>query len=154
MVDTLRVAADRALVRGAAEVAVRYLRRALAEPPTAEARVDTLIDLGLAEQRVDVAGRRAAPPQKALTATDEPLRHARLSLELGRSLFRLNRGPEAARVFKQAIKHLGGARPELCELLEAELINSAGFDSDVFEITRSESRASTRTRWSATSAGR
>jgi DNA-binding CsgD family transcriptional regulator/tetratricopeptide (TPR) repeat protein len=135
VVDTLRVAADRALVRGAAEVAVRYLRRALAEPPTAEARVDTLIDLGLAEQRVDVAA-AARHLREALTATDEPLRHARLSLELGRSLFRLNRGPEAARVFKQAIKHLGGGEPELCELLEAELINSAGFDSDVFEISK------------------
>jgi DNA-binding CsgD family transcriptional regulator len=135
VVDTLRVAADRALVRGAAEVAVRYLRRALAEPPTAEARVDTLIDLGLAEQRVDVAA-AARHLREALTATDEPLRHARLSLELGRSLFRLNRGPEAARVFKQAIVHLGGDEPELCELLEAELINSAGFDSDVFEISK------------------
>jgi DNA-binding CsgD family transcriptional regulator len=39
-------------------------------------------------------------------------------------------------VFKQAIHHLGDGEPELCELLEAELINSAGFDSDVFEISK------------------
>jgi DNA-binding CsgD family transcriptional regulator len=39
-------------------------------------------------------------------------------------------------VFKQAIHHLGGGEPELSELLEAELINSAGFDSDVFEISK------------------
>jgi DNA-binding CsgD family transcriptional regulator len=84
---------------------------------------------------VDVAA-AARHLREALAATDEPLRHARLALELGRSLFRLNRGPEAARVFKQAIAHLGGAEPELCELLEAELINSAGFDSDVFEISK------------------
>jgi DNA-binding CsgD family transcriptional regulator len=135
VVETLRVAADRALVRGAPEVAVRYLRRALAEPPSEETRVDTLRELGLAEQRVDVAA-AAQHLREALAATDEPLRHARLALELGRSLFRLNRGPEAARVFKQAIERLGGGEPELCELLEAELINSSGFDSDVIEISK------------------
>jgi class 3 adenylate cyclase/DNA-binding CsgD family transcriptional regulator len=135
VVETLRVAADRALVRGAPEVAVRYLRRALAEPPAEEARADTLLELGLAEQRVDVAA-AARHLKEALAATDEPLRHARLALELGRSLFRLNRGPEAARVLEQAIEKLGGAEPELSELLEAELINSSGFDSDVIEISK------------------
>ena len=61
VVDTLRVAADRALVRGAPEVAVRHLRRALAEPPVAETQVDTLAELGLAEQRVDVLAAARAP---------------------------------------------------------------------------------------------
>ena len=41
------------------------------------------------------------------------------------------------KVFEQAIERLGDDAPELRELLEAELINSAGFDSDVFEVTRS-----------------
>jgi len=135
VVETLRIAADRALVRGAPEVAVRYLRRALAEPPPAEARADTLLELGLAEQRVDVSA-AAGHLHEALRATEEPLRHARLALELGRSLFRLNRGPEAARVLEGATEKLAGAEPELCELLEAELINSSGFDSDVIAISR------------------
>jgi hypothetical protein len=38
VVETLRLAADRALVRGAPEAAVRYLRRALEEPPGEDAR--------------------------------------------------------------------------------------------------------------------
>jgi len=135
VVETLRIAADRALVRGAAEVAVRYLRRALDEPPSAETRVDTLRELGLAEQRVDVSA-AAEHLREALAATDEPLRHARLALELGRSLFRLNRGPEAARILGQAIERLDEGEPELRELLEAELINSSGFDSDVIEVAR------------------
>ena len=135
VVETLRVAADRALVRGAPEVAVRYLDRALAEPPKEEKRVDTLRELGLAEQRVDVSA-AAKHLREALAATEEPLRHARLALELGRSLFRLNRGPEAVRVFEQAIELLGDGEPELREVLEAELINSAGFDSDVFEVSK------------------
>jgi class 3 adenylate cyclase/DNA-binding CsgD family transcriptional regulator/tetratricopeptide (TPR) repeat protein len=135
VVETLRVAADRALVRGAPEVAVRYLRRALAEPPPSEKRTDTLRELGLAEQRVDVSV-AAEHLQEALGVTDEPLRRARLALELGRSLFRLNRGPEAVRVFEDAIERLDGDEPELREMLEAELINSAGFDSDVIAVSR------------------
>jgi class 3 adenylate cyclase/DNA-binding CsgD family transcriptional regulator len=135
VVETLRIAADRALVRGAPEVAVRYLRRALAEPPPAEKRTDTLRELGLAEQRVDVAV-AAEHLQQALAETEEPLRRARLALELGRSLFRLNRGPEAVRVFEDAIERLDGDEPELREMLEAELINSAGFDADVMAVAR------------------
>jgi class 3 adenylate cyclase/DNA-binding CsgD family transcriptional regulator len=135
VVDTLRVAADHALVRGAAEVAVRHLRRALAEPPPEEVRVDTLRELGLAEQRVDVSA-AAEHLQQALNATEDPVRHARLALELGRSLFRLNRGPAAVRIFEDAIERLGGDEPELREMLEAELINSAGFDADVMQVSR------------------
>ena len=144
VVETLRIAADRALVRGAPEVAVRYLRRALAEPPPQEKRVDTLRELGLAEQRVDVSA-AAEHLRQALAETEEPLRHARLALELGRSLFRLNRGPEAVRIFEQAIERLGDEEPELSEMLEAELINSAGFDSDVFEVSRARFDAADET---------
>ncbi len=136
-VETLRIAADRALVRGAPDVAVRYLRRALAEPPSPENRAETLRELGLAERRVDV-GAAAEHLQEALLAADpeDRPRYARLALELGRSLFRLNRGPEAVRVFEDAIERLAGAEPELGETIEAELINSSGFDSDVFDVAR------------------
>src|SRR6185503_13779072 len=126
-----RLAAHLDLVPPAADafvVAVRYLRRALAEPPSAETQADTLLELGLAEQRVDVAA-AAEHLREAFTATEDPLRHARLALNLGRALFRLNRGPEAVVVFEDAIARLEGEEPELRELLEAELINSAGFDS-------------------------
>ncbi len=136
-VETLRIAADRALVRGAPDVAVRYLRRALAEPPSPENRPETLRELGMAERRVDV---RAAAEhlQEALVAADpeDRARYARLALELGRSLFRLNRGPEAVHVFEDAIERLDGAEPELGEMIKAELINSSGFDSDVFDVAK------------------
>ncbi len=135
VVETLRVAADRALVRGAPEAAVRYLRRALAEPPLEEVRVDTLLELGLAEQRVDIAS-ASEHLAEALEAIEEPLRRARVALELGRSLFRLNRGPEAVWVFEDAITRLSDSEPELREMLEAELINSAGFDTAVIDVSR------------------
>ena len=135
VVETLRIAADRALVRGAPEAAARYLRRALAEPPHEEVRMDTLHELGLAEQRVDISA-AAEHLAEALESIDEPLRRARVALELGRSLFRLNRGPEAVRVLDDAIARLEDSEPELRELLEAELINSAGFDTAVIDVSR------------------
>ncbi len=135
VVETLRIAGDRALVRGAPEAAVRYLRRAVAEPPMEEARVDALLELGLAEQRVDIAA-AAEHLEEALSSIETPLRRARVALELGRSLFRLNRGPEAVGVLDEAIERLGDSEPELRELLEAELINSAGFDSAVIGVSR------------------
>jgi tetratricopeptide (TPR) repeat protein/DNA-binding CsgD family transcriptional regulator len=135
VVETLRLAADRALVRGAPEAAVRYLRRAIAEPPREETRVDALVELGLAEQRVDIAA-AAQHLEEALGSIEPPLRRARVALELGRSLFRLNRGPAAVRILDDAIERLGDSEPELRELLEAELINSAGFDTAVIDVSR------------------
>jgi class 3 adenylate cyclase/DNA-binding CsgD family transcriptional regulator len=134
-VETLRLAADRAIVRGAPDAAVRYLRRALAEPPADETRVDTLCELGLAEQRVDPPA-AAEHLEEAIASIESPLRRARISLELGRSLFRLNRGPDAVRVLDEAIEGLGEDELELRQILEAELINSAGFDSAVIDVSR------------------
>jgi tetratricopeptide (TPR) repeat protein len=135
VVETLRLAADRATVRGAPDAAVRYLRRALAEPPAEEVVVDVLCELGLAEQRVDLPA-AATHLAEGLDSIKAPLRKARIALELGRTLFRLNRGPEAVRVLEQAVGELGDSEPELRHMLEAELINSAGFDSSVIDVSR------------------
>jgi DNA-binding CsgD family transcriptional regulator len=62
-VDLLRAAASRALARGAPNAAVRYLRRALAEPPPADARKPLLIEL------VTALGRAAEPPTPDLLET-------------------------------------------------------------------------------------
>ena len=52
-VATLHEAARAAQARGAPEAAVRLLRRALLEPPTEDARVSVLLDLGSAEHEAD-----------------------------------------------------------------------------------------------------
>ena len=52
VVAVLRDAARRAVSRGASESAVAYLRRALAEPPSAAERADLLLELGSAEALV------------------------------------------------------------------------------------------------------
>ena len=48
----------------------------------------------------------------------------------------LRRQVEACTDLEQAIERLGDDAPELRELLEAELINSSGFDSDVIEVSK------------------
>nr|WP_042194774.1 AAA family ATPase [Kibdelosporangium sp. MJ126-NF4]CEL21551.1 putative transcriptional regulatory protein [Kibdelosporangium sp. MJ126-NF4]CTQ95882.1 putative transcriptional regulatory protein [Kibdelosporangium sp. MJ126-NF4] len=53
-VDSLRAAARIALRRGAAESAVRYLKRALAERPSEGVRLGVLAELGRAELGIDV----------------------------------------------------------------------------------------------------
>ena len=69
VVDTLRRAAARSVGRGAPDAAVRYLRRALDEPPAAEVRPALLAELGRAEVR-------AAMP-------DEAVEHLRAALASG-----------------------------------------------------------------------
>ena len=133
VVATLREAASRALARGAPDTAVTYLRRALEEPPEPAARVETLSELGLAERRVDVVA-GAGHLEEALREVEDPVWAARIGLELGRSLFRLNRGPEAVNVFDEAIRQLDGAPGDLRNMLEAELINAAGFDAEVIAV--------------------
>ena len=134
VVATLREAASRALSRGAPDTAVTYLRRALEEPPEQGDRIETLSELGLAERRVDVAA-GATHLEEALREVEDPVWGARIGLELGRSLFRLNRGPDAVQVFDDAIGNLDGAAGDLRNMLEAELINAAGFDLEVTGIS-------------------
>jgi DNA-binding CsgD family transcriptional regulator len=122
VVATLREAAHRAGVRGASENAVAYLRRALAEPPSADELADLLLELGTAEVRV--SGDDAAEHLRtAYGLLDDPVRKAEAGLLLGRQLFFL-RGEEADRVYCQALDELAGADPELERLLQAALITN------------------------------
>jgi DNA-binding CsgD family transcriptional regulator len=124
VVTTLREAARRAGSRGASESAVAYLRRALAEPPSAAERAELLLELGSAE--VLVSGDAAAAHlQEAQALIEDPIRRAETALVLGRQLFLLLRGEEAHEVFKRALEELAGADAELERRLEAGLITNA-----------------------------
>src|SRR5205823_14963203 len=119
---TMREAARRAASRGAAESAVAYLRRALAEASTDPQRGELLIQLGSAETLVD--GEAAVEHlQQAHALMQDPIQRAETALLLGRQLF-LVRGDEADPVFLGALDELGGADPELERLLEAGLITN------------------------------
>jgi class 3 adenylate cyclase/DNA-binding CsgD family transcriptional regulator len=129
-VDILRAAAERALRRGAPDVAATYLRRALDEPPGEAVRVDILCELGLAVSRLDIEA-TIRYLGEAIAHLDEPVRRARIALELGKHLRWIGRGPEAVPVFEDALDRLGDADRELRHLIEAELISSFGVDPEI-----------------------
>jgi DNA-binding CsgD family transcriptional regulator len=122
VVAVLREAARHAATRGAAESAVGYLRRALAEPPTASQRADLELELGSAEALVSGAA-AVEHLRKAHELTDDPIRRAKASLALGEQLSWLSPA-ESANVLKDALDELAGADPELGRILEARLIDA------------------------------
>src|SRR5262249_12696995 len=98
VVAVLREAARRGAARGAAESAVAYLRRALAEPPSASQRAEVLLELGSAEALV--SGDAAVEHlREAHALIVDPVRRAETALVLGRELFLLLRSTESNEVF-------------------------------------------------------
>jgi DNA-binding CsgD family transcriptional regulator len=86
VVETLRTVAKRALFRGASDTAVRLLARALSEPPPAEERAATLIELGRAEILGGHAAEAADHLREALEHDLEPSRRVAAALLLGSAL--------------------------------------------------------------------
>ncbi|HSC04432.1 MAG TPA: AAA family ATPase [Solirubrobacteraceae bacterium] len=132
VVEQLRGAAREAR---AAQPAVRYLQRALVEPPAPELRPDVLAELGAAEAALGhpVAAEHLA---QAAAATTEPRRHVELMLQLGRALDAQARHEEAARAYDSALTDLPAspADPEELELrdqLEASFISTASIVPDL-----------------------
>jgi tetratricopeptide (TPR) repeat protein len=131
VVGVLRQAARGAGGRGAAESAVGYLRRALAEPPPAAERAGVLLELGSVEALV--SGDAAVEHlRQAHGLLDDPIRRAETALLLGRQL-QFFRPEESDAVFTQALDVLDGAAPELERLLEAWLINNALFEPSLYD---------------------
>jgi DNA-binding CsgD family transcriptional regulator/tetratricopeptide (TPR) repeat protein len=145
---TLREAARRAASRGAAESAVAYLRRALAEGLDVPERSELLLEVGSAETLVD--GESAVEHlQQAHALMDDPIRRAETALVLGRQLFLL-RGDESDAVYERALEELGGVDAELARRLEAGLITNGLFapsrhEAAVALLERVRSRPADRT---------
>jgi DNA-binding CsgD family transcriptional regulator len=134
VVSTLRQAAERSLAQGAADAAVGYLTRALAEPVDPAVRAEVLVELGFAERRTN--GPAAADHLRAgLELLADPARRGEVALELGRALWFTDRIGDALAVFEQALDEVDRARdPDLYELLLAELISSAWWDPKTYPI--------------------
>jgi DNA-binding CsgD family transcriptional regulator len=133
VVSTLRQAAERSLFQGAADAAVEYLTRALQEETGPATRAEVLVELGLAERRTN--GPAAADHLRAgLKLLADPTRRCAVALELGRALWFTDRIPDALAVFEQALRELDKRKPDLHELLEAELISSAWWDPQTYPI--------------------
>jgi DNA-binding CsgD family transcriptional regulator len=133
VVSTLRQAAERSLAQGAADAAVGYLSRALDEQTDPAARAEVLVELGLAERRTN--GPAAADHlREGLELLANPTRRCGVALELGRALWFTDRSADALAIFEQALHELDQRKPDLHELLEAELISSAWWNPQTYPI--------------------
>jgi DNA-binding CsgD family transcriptional regulator len=129
IVEPLRRAAANALAEGAPESAVRYLRRALEEPPSAEALPDVLVELGQAET---AAAEPEAPERfrRALSVRADPPWRARVQLMLGRALTAQGRFAEAASAFAAGEVEAGSCDAKLRTELEAGYLGVARLDPE------------------------
>lgn len=124
VVDALLDAARRATARGAPDAAVRYLERALVEPPPPALRHPVLLELGRAAM---TAGRPQALDHASAAVAEAPdaVTRGRATLLLARVLFEVGRTADAVRMSQQVIVELDGLEPELTRELEAELLSAA-----------------------------
>jgi DNA-binding CsgD family transcriptional regulator len=101
-VESLRIAARQAWSRGAPESAVRYLRRALDEPPDQELLTGILTELGEAETGAGVTD-ASGHLREALGREADPDRRVGIARLLARALAHQGHGSEAATVLEAAI---------------------------------------------------
>ena len=107
-VERLRAAAREARASAALQSAVRYLKRALAEPPPREQRAALLAELGTVEAALGLTD-AAEHLTAALAETTEPRRRAELALELGRLHELHGDHEEAAAAYERGLAELESA---------------------------------------------
>lgn len=127
VVDALRAAASQALAHGAPEAAVSYLRRALAEPPSPDVRLEVLLELGRAETLLPIA-QDFAPLREALALAGDPRRRAEIALELAWGLTGATRNADVALLLEGVLERGEGLDPVLVERIEALLIGGGTAD--------------------------
>jgi DNA-binding CsgD family transcriptional regulator len=132
VVEQLRAAAREAR---AAQPAVRYLERALEEPPAPAFRPEVLAELGTAEAAL---GRAAAAEHLAQAAagSSDPRRRAELALQLGRARDARGLHERAASAYNSGLSELADepSDPDELELrdqLEASFISTASIVPDL-----------------------
>jgi DNA-binding CsgD family transcriptional regulator/predicted negative regulator of RcsB-dependent stress response len=124
VVDILRAAAREALARGAVDEAVRYLRRALEEPPHPGSRAEVLFELGSVEARVHIDGSCNHLRQAIEQAVDIRAR-AEIALELARVMGVARDIRGALAVLDRVVTEVGDTDPALRVRLEAEFVTVA-----------------------------
>lgn len=108
----LRAAAAAALDRAAPDAAVRYLRRALREPPPREKRLTTSRELGVALLRAnDEEGIEVL--QTVRSALDDPWERAEIAIELALSFGLRRHGEEAVSMLEQSLAEISDRHSSL-----------------------------------------
>ena len=120
----LRTAARLAMASGAPVEASELLRRALAEPPAPQERVEVLRELAAADV---TAGRASAVDwvEEALSLTADQRARAAIAHEVAQTYAALFRWVEAVDVTDRALVEIGDRDAALSALLEAELVVDA-----------------------------
>ena len=116
-VDALSTAADQARERGEPGLAVRYLRRALEEPPVRERRAELVLELGRAEA---TAGEPQAVARltEAIELATDPGERARAALCTGRTLVARGRLADARTSLERGLRDAGEEESELRSRLQ------------------------------------
>jgi DNA-binding CsgD family transcriptional regulator len=132
-VERLREIAAEAADRGALEIAVDCLARALAEPPSGAVRADVLLELGQIEARQDPA--TAVPHlRQALANTSDRSTQAAITLELGDALTLCGQLSEAVRVLGNGLEKVGHERPDVRASMEAAQLSAARWEPTTQEL--------------------
>ena len=124
-VALLSAGAEQALARADPGSAVRYLRRAMAEPPSAPQRAEVTLALGRAEA---LAGEpeSAARLNEALGLIGPPAERAQAALEMARILFARGERGEALAAMERGAAQLEDGDDRLRMRLEAALLVGRG----------------------------
>ena len=124
VVDLLARAAGDASGRGEPQTAIRLLRRALAEPPAPDQRLDVLLALARAEAAASAPGAPATFAE-ALSLVEGPAARAELQLELGHALLAASQWPMAYEAFSAGLKEAPLGAESLRARLESGYLSSA-----------------------------
>ena len=133
-VAQLRAAAASARARGAPDVAVRYLQRALEEAPPREVRVEVLRELGGA-QALTFEPAAVEHLRAAWDLARAPHERSAVALELGRALIMQGRLGECVEVCDAAAREPGGDREAVLRL-ETDLVGAARLDLSHRDLSR------------------
>ncbi|HEX8208134.1 MAG TPA: AAA family ATPase, partial [Solirubrobacteraceae bacterium] len=128
---TLRKAAERAVHEGAPAIAVRFLERALDEPPPDEDRADLLYELGRANLVAGDTTAAARVLQQSVRCTMDPATRAQRHVPLARALAAAESASAAIEALESGIELAEKIDRDLALRLEAEL-SAIGVLRDTF----------------------
>jgi DNA-binding CsgD family transcriptional regulator/tetratricopeptide (TPR) repeat protein len=140
VVDVLRDAARSATQEGAPDLAVRYLKRALGEPPPDESRAELLRELGAAEQSAGQFAAAAEDLRRALECTDDLATKIELGFRLRYALVWCDRADEVAPTVDGVIAEAAVRDPEGALLLEAAVAGAQLVDLSTSPSQRARAR--------------